>query len=169
MSWPPGYFNRPVKQVLLDLIYRTNKYRVDEEDFEYGRAREVDQHPDIQSDENAFVPAKILNNVDERFRGKNGFLYRRTPLNEVLENKVVDDLVFPFNVYDILNKINQQHGLNLTKDDVYNDRFTTMQTHFELRAKAHSTLWTGKAQVRAMGEMIPVKYLSGFTKFVIPA
>lgn len=166
--YPEGFFDRPVRFVLLDMIYIWNKIRIHEKDIKFYKAKKLDQRPDRDDDPDSYIDVKIKLNTDRRFQGNNGFMYKRVPLSEVITNDVVEQLTFPFYVHDVLPLINAGCRTNFTKRDLYNDYFETPSEEVKIRAKPASQIWVDEGVFRSVGEMIPLNRLDGFVEYTGP-
>ncbi|BCM95213.1 hypothetical protein [Burkholderia phage FLC6] len=147
-------FDRPEDEILCDLVYVSNKYKLPPPMVVFGTPQELDQRPDIEDDPNAYIPAKINPKFDHRmFPNETGFLYHRIPLAalRVVDNSIIQPLAIPFKTYDILDQINQQLGVRLTENDLENTEYTTMDDDFVITAKPTSKIWTGWRYINVLG------------------
>lgn len=147
-------FDRPEKLVICDLIYVSNKYRLQPPQVEFGLPKELDQRPDIEDDPNSYIDAVVNPKYDHRMvPAETGFLYRRIPLAALRpadEHSIIPPAV-PFTTYDILDQINAQFGVQLTEDDLENIEYTDMEDAFIIRAKPTSKIWTGWRNINVAG------------------
>lgn len=147
-------FDRPEDEILCDLVYVTNKYKLPPPMVVFGTPQELDQRPDIEDDPNAYIPAKVNPKFDFRLVPREtGFLYHRIPLAalRVVDDSVITPLAIPFKTYDILDAINQQLGVQLTENDLENTEYTTMDDDFIITAKPTSKIWTGWRYINVLG------------------
>jgi hypothetical protein len=147
-------FDRPEKEILCDLVYFTNQYKLVPPVVEFGTPMELDPRPDIEDDANAYIPAVVDQKWDHRLvPDETGFLYIRVPLGAVRmkEDTIIQPLTIPFKTYDILDQINKQLGTRLTVDDLENTEYTTMDDDFVLHAKPTSRVWFGKRFLSVLG------------------
>ena len=74
-------FNKTTEEILLDLIYQSNQYRVPLSKIKFGMPEALDAVPGVLTDENTFIPADVDEAWDARLHStKNnvkGFMYRR--------------------------------------------------------------------------------------------
>lgn len=170
MQWPLGFFDKPEKELLLDLVYMSTHCRVPADKITFKEPPQaLDQRPDLDDDSNSFIGFKLKQGWNDELLGENGLMYRRVPLHEATRNQAVDNLTFPLTIYGILPQINAQLGMRLTQKDVYNATYLTQTTVITVRAKPGSLNYIGKAELGYLEDMIPVNYLSGFTEYVVPA
>lgn len=150
-------FDRPSKEILMDLIYQSNKYRVPVQHITFGLPGPLDIYPDILTDENTFVPVVVNAVFDDRFDGRNGFMYRRLSLAEELveDESVTFDLPeFPFRMVEILPLINQKFHTQLEAGDIEN---TLVESPAQLvvRASEYSLVWVDSVRFNP-GGYVPV-------------
>lgn len=164
-------FDRPETDILCDLVYISNKYRLKPTVVTFGDPQEIDQRPDIEDDPNSFIPAVVLPKFDYRMvPGETGFMYHRIPLAalRVMDDSIIQPLAIPFKTYDILDGINKQLGVQLTENDLENLEYTTMDDDFIIQAKPTSKIWTGWRYINVLGGgkknlLYPNYLLFGFT------
>jgi hypothetical protein len=147
-------FDRPETDILCDLVYVTNKYKLPPPMVSFGTPMELDQRPDIEDDPNSYIPAVVNPKFDYRmFVTETGFLYHRIPLAalRVQDDSVIQPLAIPFKTYDILAAINQQLGVQLSENDLENTEYTTMDDDFIITAKPTSKIWTGWRYINVLG------------------
>lgn len=147
-------FDRPEKEVLCDLVYVNNKYKLYPHVVEFGTPMELDQRPDIEDDANTYIDAVVDRNFDYRLiPGETGFLYHRIPLAalRMVDESIIVPPTLPFKTYDILDQINRQLGARLTQDDLENIQYTTLDDVFTIKAKPTSRIWTGERTILVEG------------------
>lgn len=142
-------FNRASKEIALDLIYVLNGYRIYKDHIWLGCARELDQRPEILDDANTYVPCRIDPMFDDRFDGRNGFMYRRIELTEIngIENLKIVPPFTPFRTRDVLDQINDRLQVQFNERDLADVEYTTGQ--MELVAHPNSWVWIGKSTFEA--------------------
>lgn len=150
-------FDRPTAEILMDLIYQFNKYRVPLEHIAFGLPSPLDIYPGIENDENTFVPVTVNESYDDRFDGSNGFMYRRISLTELTEDmSVTFDLPeFPFRMSTILPQLNQKFHAQLTVGDI-DDVLVTGMRDLVLRANQYSLVWIDAVEFTPGGYIPPV-------------
>lgn len=139
-------FNRPSKLLALDQIWAFTGIRIRPEKIQFGKAEELDQRPDIDDDENTFVPAEIDPAEDVRYTKDNGFLYRRFSLSELAYGRelVILDPPATFKVEDVLDQINNAWDSQLTLEDLDNTIvYKATDETFVLKACPGSLAWFG--------------------------
>lgn len=147
-------FDRPEEEIVIDLVYRSNKYRLEAPIVEFGAVKVLDQRPEIEDDPNSYISAAVDRNFDYRLvPGETGFMYTRIPLAAIpgMEDVIIQPLAIPFKTYDILDQINAQLGLQLTEDDLENTEYLTMDDDFTITAKPQSKVWVGWRFVDVLG------------------
>jgi hypothetical protein len=163
-------------EILMDLIYETNKIRIPQEHIVYGTPKALDQRPDIADDENTFIPVKIDPNWDTAYAKAEGFLYRRQDLGEYFQDVVVTITAteFPFTIRSIWDEqVKPFLPYPIDKKDIrdylFTDLFTTSLT---VEASQHSFLWSGHVKIilnpinPAFFELCPVTvYMPGFNEY----
>lgn len=141
---PDMDFNRPAEDVLIDLIYISTKFRVSKHHIKFGLPMELDQRPDIDDDENTFIPIAIDPAYDSRFAGSNGVMYRRLPFDSLIvkvDMKIRIDH-FPFYPEELLSQFNIKYGLQLTVADIDNTEVTSIEG-FKMKISPTSLIWIG--------------------------
>lgn len=147
-------FKRPAVDILCDLVYYSNGYRIPPPRVKFGTPMELDPRPDIEDDINSYIPAVVDPNFDARLDpNETGFLYTRIPLGAIpmAENTVITPPALPFKTSDILAQINLQLSTQLTMDDLEEDEYTSTDVSVVLRAKATSQVWAGKRFLLVQG------------------
>jgi len=148
-----GDFDRPAIDIVLDLIYITNQIRVPKDKVVFGNPEELDQRPDLDLDANTFVPAEFDPTWDDRYRGENGFLYRRLPLDTLTPDPDVKLIApeFPFYLHDLLPAIRAKFGAQFSAQDIENQLIPNEFIEVRLRAAEHSLLWIGSVPIDIEG------------------
>lgn len=153
-------FDRPREEILMDLIYQFNQYRTPLDRMKFGVPIPLDIYPDIKTDENTLLPVHVQELYDGRFDGRNGFLIRRIPLSELVEDESVNFDIdhFPFRMVDILPQLNRKFHVQLREDDILN---TLVRSHhdFVLKANPYSTLWVDSTPFNPGGAIPEVSRL----------
>lgn len=163
-------FKRPNPEIVCDLIYIAVGYRLETWAVKFGKTKELDPRPDIEDDPNSYIPAKVDPKFDYRMKpGNTGFVYMRVPLAAIrpVDDELIQPLAIPFTTYDILPQINKQLGLALTRDDLENIEYTTMDDDFKIVAKPDSMVWIGWRNITVLGGgkkylLFPDYLLNGF-------
>lgn len=138
-------FNRPKKEMLLELVSVFLKEPLSIHKVTFGKAAYIDQRPEVLTDPDTFVQAEIDPAYDYRFPGENGFLYRRLP-NTAWVAQPGRELIapeFPFTTADMLESINLCYSVNLTEEDIINDEYDFGDVVFRLRMHPNSWCWFG--------------------------
>ena len=163
-------------QILMDLIYETNKVRIPEEHIVYGKPSALDQRPEILTDENTFIPVRINRDYDAEYAKAEGFLYRRQDLGQYFEGITITITAtdFPFTVRSIWDaQVKPFLPFPIDKKDIEDYLFTDLHTNkLTVHAVAGSLLWCGTVHLvlnpinPAFFELCPVTaYLPGFTEY----
>jgi hypothetical protein len=149
-------FDRPTEEILMDLIYRFNQYRTPLDKIRFGNPEKLDIYPGILTDENTFVPTKVVELYDDRFDGRNGFLYRRISLTELVEDMsvVFDVPPFPFRMSVLLPFLNQKFHVQLTKREI-KDTLVRSPADFVLYANQYSLVWIDQVPF-SPGGVVPI-------------
>lgn len=162
-------YNKPAKELLLDLVYESNGIRFGVDDISFGPPEALDPRPDLDWDPNTFVPVEVVESVDVRYEGETGFMYRRAPINEV--TPVVGALpvkisAYPYQTLDVLAQINAYLGLALTPDEVINDTYTDASMPLIVRVADTALCFIGEITITdtVFIGMVTVNDLSGFVE-----
>ncbi|MNU19726.1 hypothetical protein D3C71_79590 [compost metagenome] len=150
-----GDFDRPAIDIVLDLIYITNQIRVPKEKVVFGVPEKLDQRPDIIVDANTFIPVDFDPDWDDRYRGENGFLYRRLPLSVLTPDPDVHlrAMEFPFHLHDLLPAIRAKFNTQFTTLDLEDQLIENEFEEIQLRAAETSLLWIGETPIDIEGMM----------------
>lgn len=140
-------FNRPPREILADLIAISTSYRVSLPHTTFGKARKLDQRPDISFDANTYIEAEFDEAYDASFPGANGFLYYRLPLSALVNGRTITvNSPQPFKTHDVLSQINAQLDSQLSRHDVVNQDWPGGSAVLvTLRAAEGSWVWTNDA------------------------
>jgi hypothetical protein len=163
--------------ILMDMIYETNKVRFPREHIWTGTPSALDQRPDIDDDENTYIDVRINPNWDNEYSRHSGFLYRRHDLTQYFENIDISITAteFPFTVRSIWDtQVQPFLPYPINKNDIQDYLFTSLTSDtITVYATSGSLLWTGKVHLHlnpispAFFELCPVTpFLAGFTEFV---
>jgi hypothetical protein len=163
-------YNKPAKELLLDLIFNSNGIRFGVDDISFGVAEKLDPRPDLDWDPNSFVPVEVVETVDTRYEGATGFMYRRVPFNEVpavVDPPPVRIPTYPFHTLDVLADINAYLGVQLEPSDVINDEYEDENTPFVVRLADGALCFTGEATITdtTFRGMVKITALSGFVEW----
>lgn len=162
-------FNKPSKLLALDQIWAFTGIRIRPDKIKLGKAEVLDQRPDIDYDENTFVPAEIDFAEDVRFTTENGFLYRRFSLAELANGRplVILDPPSTFTVEDVLDQINMSWDAQLTLEDLDNTIvYRSTDETFVLETNEGSLAWYGNqpfnVQMSGTSAFLKIVDLDGF-------
>lgn len=139
-------FTRQEKEITCDLVYHSTKYRIPPSRVVFGNPMELDPRPDIEDDNNSYIPAKVDPNFDSRLdRNATGFLYFRIPLGalQMVPGTKIIPPALPFKTSDILGQINAQLKTNLTMNDLEEIKYDSLDYNFIIRASKKSKNWIG--------------------------
>lgn len=163
-------------EIMMDLIYETNRLRIPEDHIKYGVPTVLDQRPDIATDENTFISVKIDPDYDNRYAAVEGFLYRRVELGAYFENIdiTITATAFPFTIRSIWDtQVQPFLPFPIDKKDVEDYLFTSLTaTTVNVNGAAGSLLWCGTVKITlnpispAFFELCPVtQSLPGFSEY----
>lgn len=163
-------------EILMDLIFETNKLRIPQEQIFYGVPSALDQRPDIDTDENTFIPVRVNQEYDDTLSRAAGFLYRRVTLNEYFEGLTITITAtqFPFTVRSIWDDQVKPHlPFPIDKNNIEDYLFTDLHSAtIPVSTVAGSLLWCGTVKLilnpinPAFFELVPVTpYLTGFVEY----
>lgn len=164
-------FNRPSEEILRDLLYVGNGIRLDPSGIRVGIPKALDLRPDIDSDENTFIELHVDPDLDQRFAGHNGLLYRRVTLAEVPFPEPPPSTIrvpaYPFKTSDILEEINRYFGTQLTVNDIVDRVYLEDGDPLILTIHPDSLVYQGHISLAEtlFGFVLPVTMLSGFTEY----
>ena len=152
-----GGFDKPAKEVALDLIFESTGVRLPPHVVTLGVPRTLDQRPDVLTDEDTYVPAEIDEAYDDRFPGDNGFMYRRVGFDALEELVTVPTVLpaAPYRIHDALQAISAAMRLKLTIDDLEND-LVAPGAPLVVRATKTSLVWTGEVTLTVSAPEEPV-------------
>jgi len=161
--------NRPENLIALDMFRVFAGYSIRPNKITFGKARELDQRPDLVCDENSFCPVSIDRSEDTRFVGETGFMYRRWTLEEVARDQIVkiNGTSGLFKVEDIIDQINEQLETQFTLDSLDNRVvYDTDGDSFVLYAHPNSLAFCGSLTFELgdpeRRDLLTVVKLSGF-------
>lgn len=147
-------FDRPEAEILCDLVYMANQYKLQPSAVQFLDVKALDPRPAIEDDPNSYISAIVSKDYDYRMVvGETGFLYTRIPLAALrpLPNTTIQPLVFPFSTYDVIDQINRHLGTRLTTDDLEDTVYTTLNNDFTIQAKPTSKVWIGERILNVLG------------------
>lgn len=154
---------RPSTEVVLDLIYITNKVKLYPNKTNLGEPSELDTRPAVGWDENTIITATVDTNADPSDDTSGAYLYHRLSLDEV----GISSLPASFGgktTHSCLNDLNRIFHLNLTDKDVENDIIPTDGV-FTLRLSKTSMVWQGKVSLRVGGGLLRKTTLDCFKEY----
>lgn len=163
-------------EIMMDLIYETNRLRIPQEQIVYGVPSALDQRPDIDTDENTFIPVKINPNYDDTYSEVGGFLYRRVDLGQYFANIeiAITATAFPFTVRSIWDaQVKPFLPFPIDKKDIEDYLFTDLNAVvLTIKGAAGSLLWCGTVKLTLnpispdFFELCPVTpFLAGFAEY----
>lgn len=144
-----GKLKRKSKDILVDLIYHHNHYRIPLHLAAFGKPRPLDQRPEITDDPNTFIRVYLEDEYDARFIGNDGFMYQRYMLTQLttVSPIALPQLTAPFKVHDLIPYLNERYGVAFEEEDLVNDEYTEVPTVLTLRACSDSLVWAGDFQL----------------------
>lgn len=133
---------KPSEQILRDLIYFTNGFKLPKEAV-FSQPAVRNQPPDEVDGSDTFVVASIPVSGWNRNTGDKTLYYRRLDLGQVqaLPGAQIVVNAFPFAIYDILDQINAALGLQLSQNDVLNTTYQDTSAPVVLTAAPQSLVW----------------------------
>lgn len=163
--------------ILMDLIYETNKVRFPREHIWTGTPKPLDQRPDIDDDENTYIDVRVDPLWNYEYSRHGGFLYRRQDLTEYFQDVevAITATEFPFTIRSIWDTQVQPYlPYPINKNDIQDYLFTDLHaTTVTVYAASGSLLWSGHVKILlnpinpAFFELCPVTpFLNGFTEYV---
>lgn len=162
----PHYdLNRPAIDILLELIYTTNRVLFFKGHIEFGDPVELDQRPDDDYDANTYIPITVDPLVDDRYRGTTGVMYRRIPLTELeVKSPIIIALDhFPFFPAEVLPLFNKKFGTKLTAEDIDNTEYDDPNKKFVLRTK-NSVVYFGERETEVLFGNVDLVHLLNVVK-----
>lgn len=144
-----GKLKRKNRDILIDLIYHHNRYRVPFHFATFGKPQSLDQRPEITDDPNTFIRIHLEDEYDARFIGNDGFMYQRYTLTQLASVKPIKlpVLTVPFKVHDLIPYLNEKYGVSFEKEDLVNDEYTEIPETLTLRTCDHSLIWAGSIEI----------------------
>lgn len=163
-------YNKPAKELLLELIFYSNGILFNEKDITFGTPQVLDQRPEDLTDENTFVPFFVPDTVDNRYEGRTGFLYRRAALEDlppVVGAPPIQIPSYPCTTLDILTSINAHFDIQLTEDDVEDLEYADGTVPITVKFKESSLCWQGQSGplTTVYTGLVSVTKLSGFREY----
>lgn len=160
-------YHKPAREILRDLVYYTNGYRL-QPTAEFTVPQPYSAPEEDTSGRDTTITVYIPYQACGRQRGSKRLVYRRFDLGLLTPKPDAKITVnaFPFTLYGILDKINAAYGIQLTQDDVEDATFTTLQEVYPMTAKATSLAWSKTMNVAITTDLpalISVTQLDGFT------
>lgn len=161
-------YNKPAKDILLDLIFFSNGIRFRSDIVSFGLPQVLDQRPDIDSDANTFIPLSVNPDYDDRYEGNSGLLYRRGTLEDVVprEEGLVTTPDYPFTTIDLLPAINAHYGTQIESTDIIDQTYVSAADPLNVVFDPHALVWQGTSVVNL--QMMAVTSLNGFFEYAIP-
>lgn len=137
------------EDLALEQIFTSTKYAAPASKVKFGIPSELDQFPNIQVDENTFVPVEIDEAFGDTFDGASGFIYRRLSMDvlEIKSDIKIIPLQYPYTVHEILPQINALLNTKLSEQDVVNEQYFDNDTPFVLTAGPASLAWIDSKQL----------------------
>lgn len=158
-------------QLLTDLIYESEGFRIPEQKINYGKPQALDVRPDILTDANTFVPVRVQDDYDDRYPIGSGLMYRRRELGDHFPDIMyhVYTTTASFRLYELLDQLNLQISYPLTSADVLDQALNLANSEvITLRANPDSYIWINNATIRvtvhteARLDLLTVTDLTGF-------
>lgn len=144
-----GKLKRKSKDIVVDLIYHHNHYRIPLHLATFGKPQALDQRPDVQDDPNTFIRVYLEDEYDGRFIGNDGFMYMRYALAQLtpVEHIQPPQLSAPFKVHDLIPYLNERYGVAFEPEDLVNEEYAEVPSVVTLKASQDSLVWAGEFQV----------------------
>lgn len=163
-------YNRPAKDVVLDLIYENNQIRILNRGLTLGKPQKLDQRPDLQWDGDTYIAIKTDPLIDARFAGTDGLLYQRVSLGDVpLSDDPFAQLpvpTYPFKTSDILDQINAFFGVQLAADDIIDTTYDSVDGGLTITFSPDCLVFEGTYMLAdtMYGFFFPTLELNGFVE-----
>jgi hypothetical protein len=158
-------FNRPTNEVVLDLIYLTNKVKLHSTHATIDEKSiiAIDTRPDIDWDENSMVKVNVKGNDYPPTNTKKSFFYHRLTFDAAGLQKLPTSYGGK-SVWDILPDINAAYHTNITTADVVN-AVIPANGIFKLQATKTSPIWQGNSNATTANALLSVTDLNTFNKY----
>lgn len=162
-------YNKPPKELLLDLIYFSNGIRFEPDEVDFGIPQFLDQRPDIDWDPNSYIPIEVPDKVDARYVGRTGFMYRRMYLRDIVpvQTGPIPVPSYPTDTLTLLPVINAYYGTQITAEDIVNQQYETAASPLLIVFQETSLCWIGDgvAGENSDSNLVPQPFLTGFKEF----
>jgi hypothetical protein len=138
-------YDKPSKQILSDLIFASNGFRLPSTGVTYGTPVAVPGPSGYYSYLNTGIEVSIPYAPGVQNYGKQTFFYSRLNLGNAapVANAVpIVVTAYPTDTYTLLPQINAYYGLQLGQDDVVNVTYADNTADFLVTAAAGSLVWT---------------------------
>lgn len=141
------------KQILLDLLFESERVRFPETVLIPGTPKELDAVPGNLLDANTFLPVKFAPGYRDDLQGDLGLMYRRRSIAEHLKQYNFPTLSFsqyPTTTHQIVTDLINPHlNYPLSLEDFVDETIEGEGvTEITIKARSDSYLWCGKAQVK---------------------
>jgi len=164
--------------LLMDMIYETNKVRIPREHIKYGTPVPLDQRPDDLTDPNTYIDVQIDPLWDYELSKLSGFMYRRQDLGAYFQDLEITITVseFPFRVSDIWDEQVLPHlPYPIAMSEMQDYLFTDPDSlELVVYSKSGSYLWSGKVKLvinpidPTLFELVHNPFLTGFVQYFGP-
>lgn len=138
-------YNKPSQQILSDLIFATNGFRLPATGVTYGTPVAVPGPAGFYSYLNTGIEVSIPYAPGVQNYGKQTFFYSRLNLGNAAPVTGATPIVvasYPTDTYTLLPQINAYYGLQLGQDDVLNTVYADNTVDFLITAAPGSLVWT---------------------------
>ncbi len=156
-------FSRSSKEIVLDLIYLSNRVTLYPNRTSLGTPTELDTRPGVAWDENTIIAAKTDNNADPSDDVTGTYPYHRLSFSEAGLRRLPESFA-GLTVWEILPAINEAYHLNLTEADIANDQIPVSGL-IVLKASKGSFVWQGKSNINVGDFLLNTVELDCFKEY----
>lgn len=152
-------FKKSSKAIALDQIKQFGGTHYDENKIHLGQPQVLDIRVDILDDENTYVDARFVDDQNIISDNKDGFLYRRLLLDNILHNKtLITYKTLPFSTHILLDDINREYNLALTENEITNKVINSVSDVVTFKTHSDNLAWISGDIVMMLDIKTPLNY-----------
>lgn len=165
------------EQILTDLLFESNFYRIPLQYITFGKPQEVDARPEVMTDPNTVIPVQIDPTYDSRVSRDAALAYRRRLISDHLSGQSFTFQLqrWPIKLSEIVDEeINPHLAYPLTVDEDYLDYDIPAPNIPTVTVSAHpdSLLFCSEFDITVLPidssylNLVAITNLTGFVPFV---
>lgn len=151
-------YNKPTEELLSDLIFATNGFRLPTTGVTYGTPVSTITSTSAASQPNTSITVSIAWTQGIQNWGEQTFYYMRPTLANQIGVAGAQPIAinsYPIDAWTLLPQINAYYGLQLTQADVLDTFYTSSAGPFILTAAPDSLIFTGSISLPIAGYTAP--------------